>query len=75
MPSKVSNRTGVFVDFEGVTGVVEILFAPFVSNRNASRTTDFDDSNQPTVWEAASVETAVCRKSESEKVMGAGEAP
>ena len=75
MRSKVLNRNSTFVGIEGVRGVAEILFAPFVSNRNASRTTDFDDSNQPNLWEAASVETAVCRKSESEKVMGAGEAP
>ncbi|HEY4951066.1 MAG TPA: hypothetical protein VIH88_12080 [Candidatus Acidoferrales bacterium] len=75
MASKVSNRTGAFVDFEGVTGIVEILFPPFVSNRNASRTTDFDDSKQPTVGEAASLETADCRISGSEKAMGAGEAP
>jgi len=43
MPSKVSNRTEPFVDIEGVTGTAEIIFAPFVSNRNAGRTADFDD--------------------------------
>jgi hypothetical protein len=43
MPSNVSNRTEPFVDVEGVTGTAEIIFAPFVSNRNAGRTADFDD--------------------------------
>jgi|SRR5271156_3325949 len=75
MRSKVSNRNGAFVDFERVTGAAEISFAPFVSNRNASRTTDFDGFEEPRVWEAASEVTAVFRESEWKRVMGACEAP
>jgi hypothetical protein len=75
MRSKVSNRNGIFVDIEGVTGVAEILFAPFVSNRNASRTTDFDDFREPSVREGESGANAMRRKPEWEKVVRVCEAP
>jgi hypothetical protein len=75
MAAKISNRTGAFVGFEGVMGIAEILFAPFVSNRKAARATDFDDFKQSAVREAEAEAKAVHGKSEWKKVMGACEAP
>jgi hypothetical protein len=75
MRSKVLNRNGTFVGIEGVTGADEILFAPFVLNRNASRATEFDDSEEPGAREVESEASAMRRIPEREKVMGVCEAP
>jgi hypothetical protein len=73
--SKVLNRNGAFVGIEGVTGAVEISFAPFVRNRNVGRRTDFDDFREGTVREAESGATVVWRKAGREKLMRVCEAP
>jgi hypothetical protein len=75
MPPKVSNRVGTFVGIKGVTRVVEIPLAPFVSNRNAGRATDFEDFKEPSVREAMRTEAAISRKRARKIVMGAGEEP
>jgi hypothetical protein len=73
--SKVLNRNGAFVGIEGVTGAVEISFAPFVRNRNVGRRTDFDDFREGTVRKAESGAALVWRKPEREKLMRVCEAP
>jgi hypothetical protein len=62
MRPKVFNRIGIFVGIEGVTGAAEVLFVPFVSNRNASGATVFDESKEQSARKAPGAETAVLRK-------------
>src|ERR1700740_2930228 len=75
MPSKVSNRTETFVDVEGVRGTVEVLFAPFVSNRNAGCTADFDDFKASSARVEGSGASTKRRKAEWGKIMRVCEAP
>lgn len=75
MRSKVLNRNGTFVGIEGVRGVAEILFAPFVRNRNVGCRTDFDDFKDGTACEAGSGATVVWRKAAREKLVRVCEAP
>jgi hypothetical protein len=75
MRSKVSNRNGTFVGFEGVTGVAEIPIAPFVSNRKAGVPTDFDHFEASGLLGAESGANAVRREPEWKKVVRVCEAP
>jgi hypothetical protein len=75
MLSKVLSRNGTFVGIEGVTGLAEILFVPFVRNRNVGCRTDSDDFRDGTVRKANSGATVVWRKPERQKLMQVCEAP